>query len=188
MASSLVGCQALPCAGAAGCCLAEPGREAAGCRTLGDPVASAGSLVGGVRVQKTLGLLPTCWQVKPDPGVSAGLLAGRAGSWNLAAGPRDPGARFRSLVCCVGRRGDTPSQRSSHSSPARSAKAWHSPFFFFSRDTCIRLTGTCFLKEAPSVSSHSLVFFSLLISHDLHCTLVGNLLFPHQLFQCTWTQ
>ena len=64
--------------------------KAAGCRTLGGPGASAGSLVAGVRVPKTLGLLPTHWQVKPGSGVSAGLLVGRAGSWSLAAGPRDP--------------------------------------------------------------------------------------------------
>ena len=54
--------------------------------------------MGGARVPKTLGLLPTHWQVKPDPGVSAGLLAGRAGSWSLFAWPRDPRTRFRSLV------------------------------------------------------------------------------------------
>ena len=48
------------------------------------PRASAGLLVGGVRVLKTLGLLPSHWQLKPDPGVSAGLLASRACSWSLA--------------------------------------------------------------------------------------------------------
>lgn len=42
-------------------------------------MASTGSLVGRVRILKTLGLLPTHWQVKPTPGVSARLLAGRAG-------------------------------------------------------------------------------------------------------------
>ena len=35
------------------------------------PGASAGSLVGMARVQKTPGLLPTHWWVKPGPGVSA---------------------------------------------------------------------------------------------------------------------
>ena len=69
----------------------------AGCRILGDHGASAGSLVGGVRVPKTLELLPTLWQMKPDPGVTAGLLAGRAGSQSLAVGPRDPRAYFRLL-------------------------------------------------------------------------------------------
>ena len=34
----------------------------------------AGSLVDRIRVLKTLGLLPTHWRVKTDPGVSAGLL------------------------------------------------------------------------------------------------------------------
>ena len=82
MALSPVGCQALPCVDAAGSCLAGPGREAAGCRTLWGPTASVGLLVSRVRVLKTLGLLPTHWQVKLDPGVSAGLLAGRAHSWS----------------------------------------------------------------------------------------------------------
>ena len=35
------------------------------------PGASAGSLVGMARVQRTPGLLPTHWWVKPGPGVSA---------------------------------------------------------------------------------------------------------------------
>ena len=30
--------------------------------------------------------------MKPGPGVSAGLLEGRAGSWSLVAGPRAPAA------------------------------------------------------------------------------------------------
>ena len=54
------------------------------------PGASAVSLVGMARLQKTPGLLPTHWWVKPGPVVNAGLLTGRAGSWSLAAGPRDP--------------------------------------------------------------------------------------------------
>ena len=58
-----------------GCCSAGPGHRVAGCRILGDPGTSTGSLVGRVTVLKTL--LPTLWQVKPDPGISAGLLAGR---------------------------------------------------------------------------------------------------------------
>ena len=32
---------------------------------------SAVSAVGGIKILKTLGLLPIYWQVKPDPGVSA---------------------------------------------------------------------------------------------------------------------
>ena len=43
-----------------------------------------------VRVSKPLGLLPTCWQVKPDPGVSARLLAGRPGSRVWLQGPGVP--------------------------------------------------------------------------------------------------
>ena len=58
----------------------------------------AGSLVGRVRIPKTLGLLSTHWQVKPGPGVSPGLLAGRAGSWSLAAGHKDPRVPFRLLM------------------------------------------------------------------------------------------
>ena len=34
--------------------------------------------------------------VKPGPKISAGQLAGRAGSWSLAAGPGDPRAGGRS--------------------------------------------------------------------------------------------
>ena len=34
---SVVGCQALPCMDAAGCCLAGPGHEVPSCRTLGTP-------------------------------------------------------------------------------------------------------------------------------------------------------
>lgn len=68
------------------------------CGTLRGPWPSAGSLVGRVKVLKTLGLLPTHWQVKPGPGVSARLLAGRAGSWSLAAGHRDLKAHFRLYV------------------------------------------------------------------------------------------
>lgn len=95
LASSLVGCQTLPCGNAAGCCLARPDDEVSG---LGGPRATAGSLVGRVRVLKTLGLLPTHWQVKPGPGVSTRLLAGRAGSWSLAAGHRDLRAHFRPII------------------------------------------------------------------------------------------
>ena len=75
--------------------------KVANCSTPGGPGASAGSLVGGVRVQKTLGLLPAHWWVKPGPRVSARLLAGRARSWSLAAGPRVPRASVRLLVVGV---------------------------------------------------------------------------------------
>ena len=62
-AASLVGCQDLPCWDAAGCSLARPVHEVAGCGILGVPGTSGGSLVGRIRVLKTLGLLPTSWQV-----------------------------------------------------------------------------------------------------------------------------
>ena len=71
-------------------------RLAAGPQWL--PGASADSLVGRLRVQKAPGLLPTYWWVKPNSGVSARLVAGRAGSWSLVAEPRDPRAGVRWLV------------------------------------------------------------------------------------------
>ena len=43
-----------------------------------------------VRVPDALGLWPTHWLVKPDPGLGARLLVGRAGSSSLAAGPGNP--------------------------------------------------------------------------------------------------
>ena len=49
--------------------------------------------------------------MKPGPGVSAGLLAGRAGSWSLAARPRDPRAGVRSLVGGEGVVPDTAGSR-----------------------------------------------------------------------------
>ena len=97
----MVGCLALSCAHAFGCCLAGPGHEAAGCRTLEGPGASAGSLVGRFKVLKTLGLFPTHWQVKPDPGLSVSVVSDRASSWSLTAEPRDPRAHFISLCVCV---------------------------------------------------------------------------------------
>ena len=62
---------------------------------MGFEGARPGCLVGGVRVPKSLGLLPIHWQVRSSPTVSVGLLAGRAVSWSLAAGPGDPKAGFR---------------------------------------------------------------------------------------------
>ena len=81
---------------AVGCCLAGPGHEVAGCRTLEGSRAKAGSLIGGVTAPKSLSLLPTHWQLKPGSGVRAELLVGRACFWSLAAGSRDPQGRFRS--------------------------------------------------------------------------------------------
>ena len=40
--------------------------------------------------------------MKPDPRVSDRLLARRAGSWNLAAGPRGPRVCLRSMVVGLG--------------------------------------------------------------------------------------
>lgn len=42
----------------------------------------------GVSIWKTLGLLPTHWQVKPDPGISASQLATElvSGVWLQASG------------------------------------------------------------------------------------------------------
>ena len=92
----LVGCQTLSCADCAGCCLVGHGREVPGCgirRRLELVLACWWAGSGS----QTLRLLPTHWQVKPDPGVSACLLSGRPSSWSLAAGPRVPRAHFRSL-------------------------------------------------------------------------------------------
>lgn len=71
----------------------------AGCRTLG--ALGLVPLVGRVRVPKTLGLLPAHWLVKPGPGVSTDLLVGRASSWGVAAGLRDPRACFTLLMVRV---------------------------------------------------------------------------------------
>ena len=98
LASSLVGSQTLPRGNAAGCCLAGPDNEVSGCGNLGGPQVTAGLLVGRARVVKTLGLLPTHWEVKPGPGVSTRLLAGRADSWSLAAGHRDLRTHFRPII------------------------------------------------------------------------------------------
>ena len=70
----------------------EPYQQVTDCRTPGGHRASAGLLVGRVWVWKTLELLFPHWWVKPGPGISARLLADRAGSWSLAAGLRDPRA------------------------------------------------------------------------------------------------
>ena len=75
----LVGCQTLSCADCAGCCLVGHGREVPGCgirRRLGLVLARWWAGSGS----QTLKLLPTHWQVKPDPGVSARLLSGRPSS------------------------------------------------------------------------------------------------------------
>lgn len=96
LALSLIGCQALPCARAASCCLVRSGHEVTGCGILRGPGASTGSLVDGVRIPKTLGPLHMHWQVGPDPGVSARQLEGRVGFWSPAAESGTPRAHFRS--------------------------------------------------------------------------------------------
>lgn len=65
------GCQALLHVEVASCWLAGPVYEAADCGAPGGLGPSAVSLVGRVRVQKTLVLLLTHWWVKPGPWVSA---------------------------------------------------------------------------------------------------------------------
>ena len=64
----------------------------------GGPRASAVLVVGRVRIQENLGLLPTYWWMKPGPGACASLLVDRAMSWGLVAGPRGTRAGVRSLV------------------------------------------------------------------------------------------
>jgi len=54
-------CQVLPCAEAAGHCLMGLGHHTVGFITLEDPGTSAGSLMGRVRVQEILELVPTHW-------------------------------------------------------------------------------------------------------------------------------
>lgn len=80
-----------------------PGLEAAGRGTLGGLGGGAGSLVGRVRAQKPPELLPAPWWVTPGPGLSAGLSVGRAGSWSLVMGLRDP----RAVVGLLGGPGET---------------------------------------------------------------------------------
>ena len=58
LAPNPVACQALPCVHAASCWLVGPAQEVADGKTPGDLRASAGSLMDGVRVQKTPVLLP----------------------------------------------------------------------------------------------------------------------------------
>lgn len=75
-----------PLVGEAG---SEVGRITVYSRTLSR--ASAGSLVGRIRVQKIPRLLP-------PTEISTRLLAGRAGSWNPGAGIRGSRAGVRALV------------------------------------------------------------------------------------------
>ena len=93
----------LSCAKAASHWLVGPGHKVAGCRYLGVPRASTGSLVdrarfwgvsskagvprssahllmGKIRIQKFPGLVPDHWWMKPGPEASAGLLTDSSGS------------------------------------------------------------------------------------------------------------
>ena len=95
--------QALPNTEAASHWLVGPGHKVAGCRYLGVPRASTGSLVdrarfwgvsskagvprssahllmGKIRIQKFPGLVPDHWWMKPGPEASAGLLTDSSGS------------------------------------------------------------------------------------------------------------
>ena len=84
-AASQVSCQALPYADGAGCCLAGPGHEVAGCTTL-----------------EALGLVWLTGAQSQGPGDSGAIahpltgeasssdLCWTAGSWSLAAGPGTP--------------------------------------------------------------------------------------------------
>lgn len=57
----MVGCQTHLCVTATGYCLVVPGHNVADGITPGGPKPYAGSLMGWVRVQKTLELFPTHW-------------------------------------------------------------------------------------------------------------------------------
>ena len=59
----------LHCVGAAVFCLVGPSHEVASCGNILGPSANAGSSVGELRVPKDSGLLPTCWQINPYPGL-----------------------------------------------------------------------------------------------------------------------
>ena len=78
-----VGCQALPCAEAAGCLLAGLGHEVAVCRILRGP-----------------GLVLAHWWVGLDLGSRTSVIPemSKARTWCLAAGPRDPRAGVGPLV------------------------------------------------------------------------------------------
>ena len=64
------------------------GHEAADWGNLGVSEASAGSLMGRIRVQETLRFWPTHWLEKLGPGATASPLVGRVSSWDLVSGPR----------------------------------------------------------------------------------------------------
>ena len=72
-------------------------------RILGRP-GWAGSLVGS-QGHKDSAAVPHPLAVKPDPRASDRLLASRASSWSLAAGPRDPRVCLRSMVVGLGMEG-----------------------------------------------------------------------------------
>lgn len=65
---------------------------------LGVSVASAGSLMGRIWVQGTLGLWPTHWLEKLGPGDSASPLVARASSWDMVSWPRGLRVDVRSVV------------------------------------------------------------------------------------------
>lgn len=89
--------QALPCIEAIGCWLLGPGHRAVDCRipwALGQELAPwwvDSRLEDSAAVAQLL-------VVKPGPGVSARILAGRAESWSLVAGLRGPRVGVRSLL------------------------------------------------------------------------------------------
>lgn len=87
LAPAPVGCQALPCAEAASCWLA--GHKVADRVTSETPRASAGLVVGGVRL-KAAELFPAGWWVKPGPGL---VLSYTRAEQVLESGCRAQGSR-----------------------------------------------------------------------------------------------
>ena len=184
LASSLVGCQALPCTDAAGHCLAGPDHKVA-CGTLGGPRVVL-THWWAARVSKPLGLLPTCWQVKPDPGVSARLLAGRPGSRVWLQGPGVP-----ELSEITGVQGPPPPTPMSDEHTFLSSLLSKSLAFFVLSLSSGHLHWPHWAHTSwrKSLWFPRIPWFSfLLISCDPNYNLVWNLLFPHQLHQCTWTR
>lgn len=107
-----------------------------------------------VRVSKPLGLLPTCWQVKPDPGVSARLLAGRPGS---ECGCRAQGSQSSVQLTGVPEIYPMSDEHTFLFSLLSKSLAFFCSFSFL-RTLALASLGTPLGEEVLSVPSHSLVF------------------------------
>ena len=95
--------QALTCIEAVGCWLLGPGHRAADSRSPGVLGLDLAPWWVDSRLEDSVAVAHLL-VVKPGPGVSARILAGRVESWNLVAGLRGPRVGVRSLLL-VRRRG-----------------------------------------------------------------------------------